>query len=121
MKYVEYPKDKLVVTVERELKPGMRFSISPSSMWNSISDDVVTILNIVHMDELYGDEQNKFYSFYMDCIEGNVSDEVFEQEKDRLENGYWVAFTYSRGGHIGVLPLEEFVNHTSVYAFYEGV
>jgi hypothetical protein len=121
------------VTMTKSIAVGQRFRISASQGYAGVVDGIVEVIAVWSQDDiekLAGDDDVKDAISYIESYKDTAIDmhtdrngEPYEPEYttelERLGNTYWVVYQYpyGEGANEGILafPIEEFVDHTSLY------
>lgn len=131
--YEEVDSTTVMVQMNRPISIGHRFRISASQGFAGIIDGVVEVTHILTstaIQELAGDDDVSdliamVESYKETALDMHTNrDEVpyepeYSEELARLDNTVWIMYRYPRGEGINegllVFPIEEFVDHTSLY------
>lgn len=107
--------DMVVVEVTREIKVGKVYKIQPTEAYLGIDQGTVVVTNIDALEYLEGDTLEQAREFCRIHLDGMTGQDYYDEDM-RLNNQPWVAYQYSRlPGDQYVLPLEEFVIHSTMY------
>lgn len=116
--------DRAEVMVKRVIRSGGKYNISASQGYLGIADGIVEVTCIGSIAELTSPDVDHATD-YKQCIEAFIDADYTEDTTATLYGrggryATWVAYFYPyedspEGGDYYVFPLEEFVDHTSLY------
>lgn len=104
------------VEITRSIRVGQSYKIGPTEAYLGIDSGTVRVLHIGDLSSVmeYSDEVSMMADEFAGVHLSLMDEPLRTEEDERLRNQPWIVYQYTNKD-VYVLPLEEFVIHTTMY------